>query len=470
MKKERLGLWFFWVILLVLIVPWLRIGARIQTNLREEMAKPFLPTEEFDRAVSQCQMIMKEDEKKLKAGAYSPKDFHQAIYTLFRLESGLCERFNVPADRKGVLESWRTNYGNTFFKQLYDKIIEEKQLPGFVMEKARQEVWQENGIKGALEGKITFTHFVKLLKWLFLFAWPISSVLAFFFFVYRCQIRGFSFKEIFLTSPFQVMGYSIFWLAGLAVNYPEGNLGATRRYFRLKAQYMRGREWGYKLSQQEEQILWQRAYAPVNKFNRSVEQTLAYSRVMAFISSLFIWLFVTPFTNLRGQDKVTVQVNPDTANLWYFHAPEKGLNFYFMRVWPSGYLLTKFGPPEIRISKKVSVSLGMGPDLNVKAAKFKDFIESFTLDVVPAIFTGKFGMVLVNELGIDKDRRPIFFFRHSVGYSQIGLMWSSFGRFGERVPLFRLGPTVKLGKVQFWAADDLKTGKWLVEASFSVKL
>jgi hypothetical protein len=184
---------------------------------------------------------------------------------------------------------------------------------------------------------------------------------------------------------------------------------------------------------------------------------------------LFVLLVVLS-VNLVAQDRVDIQVNPSSANLWYFHTPEKGLNFYFLKVWPNGYLLTKFGPPAMRVNKTTSVSIGIGPDINVKAKRLKDMFESFTLDVVPAVFSGRFSAVLVNEVGINKDGKSIYFLRHSIDYGQVGVRWSSCGTFGEKAYFFQMGPTVRFGKLQLWVANDLLGNEWLVEASFSIKL
>ena len=169
-----------------------------------------------------------------------------------------------------------------------------------------------------------------------------------------------------------------------------------------------------------------------------------------------------------GQDRVDVQMSPSTANIWYFHSPSKGLNFYLMSTWPDGGLLTKFGPPKIQLGKSAGISIGVGPDLFLKAKTAKELFKSFTLDVVPSMFFGKFSAVLVNEVGVNKDGSGIYFIRHSIGFDPIGVRYSSAGAFGKKAFFFRIGPTVKFGKIQLWIPYDTVGKEWLVEVSLSI--
>jgi hypothetical protein len=183
-----------------------------------------------------------------------------------------------------------------------------------------------------------------------------------------------------------------------------------------------------------------------------------------------LFMILVASVNLMAQDKVDIQLYSSSAKLWYFHSPAKGLNFYFLSVWPNGILLTKFGPPAFQINKTTSVSVAVGPDLNGKAKELKGIFESFALDVVPVVFSGKFSAVLVNEVGINKQGKGVYLLRHSIGYDKIGVRWNTCGVFGQKAYFFRIGPTYRFGKLQLWIANDTLSKEWLWEASFSFKI
>lgn len=180
-------------------------------------------------------------------------------------------------------------------------------------------------------------------------------------------------------------------------------------------------------------------------------------------------LFMVPMA--VAEDRAQFQVFPSKANAWYFHDAPKGMNYYFMLTWPgSGSLLTKFGPPAFKLGKIGSVQVAIGPHFNLAAKKTKELVNSVTMDVTPVISAfGLFG-AFVNEVGIDRDGKGIWFVRHTVGKDGWGLRWSGCGTFGEKTIFFQIGPTVKFGAIQFWFAWDTINSGWTGEASFSVKL
>lgn len=171
-----------------------------------------------------------------------------------------------------------------------------------------------------------------------------------------------------------------------------------------------------------------------------------------------------------AQDVAQFQISPSKANLWYFHSPERGLNFYVMTTWPTGSLLTKFGFPAFKLGKIGSVQIAVGPDLNLVAKSTKELVSSWTMDVTPVL--SGFGIVgaFVNEVGFNRNGKGIWFLRHTVTSHGIGIRWSGAGQFGEKAFFFRIGPVVQLSKIQLWLGWDRVNGGWTGELSFSVKL
>lgn len=176
-------------------------------------------------------------------------------------------------------------------------------------------------------------------------------------------------------------------------------------------------------------------------------------------------------TATMAKDLVNFQIFPTKANLWYFHSPEKGLNFYFMKTWPnSGFLLTKFGPPAYKLGKAGTIQVAVGPDLDLAAKSTKDLISSWTMDVTPVLSAYGFLAVFVNEAGINKDGKGIWFLRHTVSRNGFGLRWSGCGQFGKEATFFQIGPTVQFKAIQLWMAWDTINDGWTGEISFNVKL
>ena len=99
------------------------------------------------------------------------------------------------------------------------------------------------------------------------------------------------------------------------MSYPGNDMAGLRRYLKLKNAYTRDKGWGYWLNKDEEAKLWQQARMPLERFDQRVQQTLAYSRVAAFVSSLFLWIFVAPFRSLaqtpKEQPVATAKVTPE---------------------------------------------------------------------------------------------------------------------------------------------------------------
>ena len=192
------------------------------------------------------------------------------------------------------------------------------------------------------------------------------------------------------------------------------------------------------------------------------------NKFKSFLMISLIVILITP-GQLKA-DEVMVNLYPEKANLWYFHCPEKGFNFYFLNVWPNNYLLTKFAPPTFKISESLSFQIAVGPDLALKADKFSDLFESFTADIMPIFSKGDFFVFLVNEFGINKDGKFIHFLRHTATYKDIGVRFMTCGTFGEKVNYLFLGPVFKAGKLQLWVAKDFQNEKWQIEFTFNIKL
>jgi hypothetical protein len=185
---------------------------------------------------------------------------------------------------------------------------------------------------------------------------------------------------------------------------------------------------------------------------------------------IFLILILVLALPILAEDEIQIQVYPENANLWYFHSPAKGLNFYFMRVWPGDFMLTKFGPPAFQISKSFSLCVAAGPDLNVDSDTLKGMYESLTIDVVPVIVKSGFCGVFINEFGPNKDGKAVYFFRHTVTYNGPGLRWSGSGIVGRKADCFRIGPVYQFEKIQLWIYYETISKRWSAEVSFSIKI
>jgi hypothetical protein len=132
-----------------------------------------------------------------------------------------------------------------------------------------------------------------LLVWL-LKAWFVGFCLAPFVYISRCWQREESAKELILMQPFDFLKNMILWPFGLMFGYPDGTFGVAREYHRLKNDYVCGKEWHYRLSKEEEQVLWQQARQRICRFDAGVARVVSYSKTVAFVSTLLIWV-LSPF-------------------------------------------------------------------------------------------------------------------------------------------------------------------------------
>ncbi|MBD3282060.1 MAG: hypothetical protein GF387_00385 [Candidatus Portnoybacteria bacterium] len=180
---------------------------------------------------------------------------------------------------------------------------------------------------------------------------------------------------------------------------------------------------------------------------------------------VLIVMFLFP-AQAKG-DSAMVNLYPEKVNLWYFHCPPEGVNFYFLNVWPDNFLLVKLGPPAFKITKGLSIQVAAGPDLIVKAEKFEGLFNSFTIDIVPTISNGHWFAFLVNEVGINKGGKPIHFLRHTLTYKGVGVRMMTSGTIGEDPHCLLLGPVFNAGKVQFWMAKDIQNKEWQMEFALS---
>lgn len=313
-KKNTLDLLIFWVALLVLIVPWLSLIGNLKEHREQKAAKLLLSAETFNQHTKEVDAFFRA--AKEKGDSYSVEDFQWGIYKLWTLERELCKNYRLTSWQGDIAASWKSSYSNQFLGPLKERMVRKGISIGMAINQAQNKVLREGGYKGLFEGFITKAVVLKFIEWLFLFAWPISILLALFLYIYRCQISNdISFKELVFSSPLEFLGFLIFWPMGLMFKYPEGEFGLYKRYLKLKSHYLLDKEWGHWLSKQEEQILWQQARAPIDKFDKGVKQTLVYSRAVAFASSLFIWIFVAPFQNLKlyavskGDAKIITKVS-----------------------------------------------------------------------------------------------------------------------------------------------------------------
>jgi len=175
--------------------------------------------------------------------------------------------------------------------------------------------------------------------------------------------------------------------------------------------------------------------------------------------------------NLNAGDSIQIQVSPKSANIWFFHYGKK-LTWYVMEIWPKGFILTKIGPPSFKLSKSVSLTIAAGPDFS---AGGENLFQSFTLDVVPVISKNSLLGIFVNEVGVNKEGKTIYLFRHSLTLKNIGLRWKGFGVFGEKNEHLQIGPMIryfasKKLSVEAWFAVNPHNGEKMIELSIGIGL
>jgi len=185
----------------------------------------------------------------------------------------------------------------------------------------------------------------------------------------------------------------------------------------------------------------------------------------------FILAIIVPSNQAMASDELSFVVHPDSMQQWYFHYGKK-VTWYIMNIWPSNFLLTKIGPPEMKLGEGVFLTLAAGPDLNVKG---KDLFQSFTIDAVPVVSKGSFLFVGVTEAGINKDGKGIYFFRYHATYKGIGARWSGSGIFNEKNEHFQVGPMVSFKPsektcFECWFATDIHSGEHMIEFVAKIKL
>ncbi|HOX21646.1 MAG TPA: hypothetical protein PKZ02_01555 [Candidatus Paceibacterota bacterium] len=308
--KEGVGLWVFSVLVLLFVIPWPNLIHRIRENYQREMAKPVLSEIVFRQSMEAANQIFREGKE--KGDSYGPEDFQRGILAIVRLQKELTEKYQT-LRFSAAIERLNSSYGEQFLIPLREKMFGQG-LFGPEMVQAQAKVMDELGLKPPIQ--IAGKTFAAFFKWLFLFAGPVSCFLAFFLFVFLFQVRGYSLKEALLTSPREFLLNIVFWPFALLANYPEGDVGLLKRYLKLKTAYTVNKPWGYRLSKSEEEILWKEARLPLERFDKKVQQTLAYSRVAALLSSIFIWLFVAPFhskAHAAQNDTVIVKLNTSSV-------------------------------------------------------------------------------------------------------------------------------------------------------------
>lgn len=187
------------------------------------------------------------------------------------------------------------------------------------------------------------------------------------------------------------------------------------------------------------------------------------------LAMAFIFMAVPVFA--EASDSMSIQLHANSVNIWFFHYG-KNITWYFMEVWPANFLLTKIGPPTFILSGNVSLTVAAGPDFSVEG---KEIFESFTVDAVPVVHIGDLLGVFVNEVGVSKDGRMKYFFRHTTTYKNVGLRWSGSGLLGDPNEHLQIGPMVeytvnKKFSLEGWFAVNPYNREKSFEISFNIDL
>jgi hypothetical protein len=281
MNKGKAALWVFWILFLTLVFTWL--GAeRFVNKCLNQPPKPMLTEQQKHHYIEEVNKIL--NAVKEKEDELTPKDFFRYQYALISIEREVDEYLNPPQSLFRVTESLYP-----YYKSLERKIIKEGRPLGFVMSTAQEDVWNEVGFEGAATDVFTKENLKKLFLWLLKFGFVVFVLVPLIYY-HRCQEMGESFKELVLVQPWNFFAYTLFWPVGLMFQYPDGRVGVAWKYHNLKEEYLSGRGWGYRLSEEEEKMLWQQARGRVDKFDEGVANVFAYSKIIAFASTLIIWI------------------------------------------------------------------------------------------------------------------------------------------------------------------------------------
>jgi len=291
-KKEKLANWILTIVLFALILPWSGIISRLASSVKEQMSKPFISQELFNQKWSEVRAIF--DQAESKGKDYAALDYARGIIKISLIQDNLELKYRFDPWQAEILSHWRDNY-STLREWIKEKEPTRGIISTMALSRAMAQAQQEVGMNGAIYDIVTKARITKFLKWLFLFAWPLSLFPILLLYIRRCQIREISFKELVILNPLKFLGCWIFGLIGLMMSYPGNDMAGLKRYLKLKNAYTRDKGWRYWLNKDEEAKLWQQARMPLERFDQKVQQTLAYSRIVAFVSSLFIWIFITPF-------------------------------------------------------------------------------------------------------------------------------------------------------------------------------
>lgn len=134
-----------------------------------------------------------------------------------------------------------------------------------------------------------------LLKWYFLFTLP-ALIIAFI----NMKYVGKKVMEEILFQPREILLACCFGPIGMfAISDVAGEI---KRYNRLRRQFMADKEWGYRLSQAEENALWLQVMEPMLKFEQAIELVKDPSNVVrkpALVCSI-IWI-ISLFSGSLGK-------------------------------------------------------------------------------------------------------------------------------------------------------------------------
>lgn len=285
MKKERIALWVFWVLFLTLVFTWLGAGKFINWCLHQP-PRPMLAPQEKTHYIDEANKILNALKEKRKN--LTVKDYVLCREKLISIEREVNQYSNAPPTLQ------RLTMGlSPYFESLRRRMLKEGRSFYFEMSQVEIEVQKELGIEPPVSKVFTAAAIKKIVLWFLKFGFVVF-ILAPLIYYYRCRERGESLKELILLQPWSFFAYMVFWPVGLGFDYPDGTVGVAWKYHKLRGRYISERGWKYRLSEEEEKMLWQQARGRVDKFDQGVSNAFAYSKALALISSLIIWL-ISPF-------------------------------------------------------------------------------------------------------------------------------------------------------------------------------
>jgi len=287
MKKEKVANIVFWLVFFALVINWHGLFSTIH-KVANKPSKPMMSQELRNEHLQKKNDIIK--------GLYdiglekiTPQDYYRSLFSLKKLEDE-CDKYSNPAFN--IMSC--SNDLHFIQNSMREKYLRQDEPFGMLMFTAMAEVEKETGYRNSVLNDAEVNEGLKHFLFWLLKSGFIGFCLAPFLFIQRCWLRKQSAKELLLMQPLDFIKHMLLWPSAVIVGYPQGTVGVAWEYHRLRSRYLSEKGWRYNPSKEEEQMFWQQARQRLDKFDAGLAQAVSYSKTVAFVSTLIIWLLM-PF-------------------------------------------------------------------------------------------------------------------------------------------------------------------------------